>query len=189
MVLDFVVNIYEFIYILGGITGIIMGVDRLFKGEEEESDKLQWLAFGMSVLVLFSVILIIYNGDHITNYSAFFGFLFFFSTIARPLKKVPFAFVIAVIVGLGIGYLVLADVGERNILGSISLKWLVIAIVAVVIIVFIIGFFQEAAMDGFLIILGWSPIVIILSLVLIVQGITLLLEWPNTDGILYYLPG
>ncbi len=189
MVLEFIGSIYEFIFILGGIAGVVMGFDRLIKSEEEESHKLQWLAFAGAVLVFASVILIVYNKQTITNYSALFGFLFFIATIARPLKKIPFAFLAAIIIGLGIFYLVMSNVGEISILSNISLKWLVIGIIVIVVIIFIIGFFQESAMDGLLVVLGWSPIILILSITLIVQGITLLLDWPDVDGILSYLPG
>lgn len=188
MALEFLETVYPFVFILVGIIGIIMGFNRLIKSDEEESTKLKFMA-AIAALILFALILLmIWDGRDVTNYSYFFSFLFSLSIAARPLKKIPFAFLAAVIIGLTLFYLAMNKAGDIEVLGNLSLQVIVIAIVGLVVLVFIIGFFQEAVMDGFLMVLGWSPIVLILSLSLIAQGISLILGINSPDGILGYLP-
>ena len=64
-----------------------------------------------------------------------------------------------------------------------------VGILVIVILIFIISFIQEQAMDLLLWVMGWGPYVTILSIIIIIQGVTLIIEEPEVDGILGLLPG
>jgi hypothetical protein len=132
-----------------------------------------------------------YNGeeDLVTNYTLLFGMLMGMSLIARPFKKLPLAFVISVIVALGLlAFLTISSGAEVTFFGALPLEVLLIGVMAIVLIVFIISFVQEKAIDGLLFILGWGPVITILGLALIAQGITLILGYPDERGIFSLLP-
>ncbi|MCY3413459.1 MAG: hypothetical protein INQ03_17595 [Candidatus Heimdallarchaeota archaeon] len=184
--------VYMIFFILGGLVGVIMGFNRLIKKEEEESDRWKIFAGVAGLLVFLSVMLMHLtapDGVRITNYSSLFGILFFMSIIARPLKKIPVAFVLAIIVGMILTYFVFSRMDDSTVLGSIDMKWIAVALGAVVLIVFVIGRLQEGLFDGMLVVLGWSPLIIIISLALIGQGIALLAGYMYPDGIFDVLPG
>ncbi len=181
-------NVYPVLFIIFGIVGVILGINRALKKEEEESRPLMWIG-GISSFLLFGLLIfILLNGVHITKYNILFTFLYTVSLIARPLKKIPFAFLAAAFIGMGLFYLVISNMDDYTFLGAISLKYIVIAIIVLVILVFIIGLVQEKAMDAFLFIWSWGPIITILGLAMVVEGITLLINYPNEDGIYAFLP-
>ena len=194
MVLNFLDSTYYFAYIPIGIVGLLLGFDRALKNEENESDKLKVIGAVSGIILIALTVLVSINeydigGDFITKYSILFGLILGMSLISRPFKELPLAFVIAVMVLIGTMYLFISNKDEINQFGAIPLKIILLGVLGLVFVVFIIGLIQEKAMDGLLFILGWGPIITVLGLALLVQGITLIIEFPDKDGVFSYLPG
>ncbi len=188
--LIFLNDIFPILFIALGVVGVVFGINRIFKKDDEESVLLKLVGAISGILIFATIILVLLNDSNdITNYSVLIAFMYFLSTIARPLKKVPIAFILATLLGLAIFYFVMGAIDDIELFDSISMKWVVIGIAGVVVLFFIIGFVQEKVMDAFLFIWSWGGIIFTLGLILVVQGITILIELPNEGGILDYLPG
>jgi len=194
MVLDFLNGTYPFIFIPIGIIAVALGVDRALKKEEEESRTLKILGGIAGIILLALTIILALNefnepGGVISNYTILFSIFMALSLIARPFKNVHIAFIVSVFVALGL-LTVIIFVRESSVsLAGIPLQYILIAVMVIVLLVYIISFIQEQAIDAFLAVLGWGPVITILGLLIIVQAITLLLDYPNSDGLLSYLPG
>lgn len=190
MVLEAVTDYYEVFLILIGIIGLILAFDRIMKGDEEESDVLELLGI-IGGLVLFSVIILsIYNEEVLSKYTIVFASLFSLSLFAKPFKKLPIAFAVTGVVALALVWWVLDKRNnDDSFVGGVDLKILMIILILVLIIVFTISFIQEATMDIMLAILSWGLVILILAIVIALQGITLLLDLPDKDGLLGLLPG
>jgi hypothetical protein len=202
--LEFLIGepIYELVLIGVGFIGIFLGIDRTIESDEEESSVLQFIAPVASLILFVFLIANINNVNKIiadgelplSNYTIIFSIFFGISLLAKPFRKLPIAFVLAIGIGLAIFYYVWTkrDQAESELAG-VEMKWLIVGILAIVIIIFIISFVQEQAMDILLWVMGWGPYVTILSIIMIAQGITLWYEKPETDGvadgILGLLPG
>ena len=161
-----------------------------WKDEEEESKTLQLVGVISGIVLNLIIILAIYNREEISKYTILFSLFFGVSLYAKSFRKIPIAFAISAIAGLILAYFTIdARQNADSTIGSVSLRWYVLGIAVAVLIVFLISFIQEQAMDIMLLILSWGFLVIILGLLMIVQGLTVLLGIPNADGILDYLPG
>ena len=188
--LEFVNDIFPILFIAFGVVGVAFGFNRLLKKDDEESVLLKMVGAISGILIFGTIILVLLNNAaDITNYSVLFAFMYFLATIARPLKKVPIAFILATFLGLAIFYFVMGAIDDIELFNSVPMSWVVIGVAAVVLIFFIIGFVQEKVMDAFLFIWSWGGVIFTLGLILVLQGITILIAWPNEDGFLHYLPG
>ena len=191
-VLETVAEFYPVFMIMAGVMGIIMGWDRIWQSDEEESKTLQIVAVVAGILLTAEIILAIYYEDTgITKYSVVFGIFFGLSLFAKPLRKVPIAFAVTAIAGLSLSYFVIdrGALGDETFFGQLELRVLVVIILIIMVLVFIISFIQEQTMDILLLMLSWGVLVIVLAVAMILQGITLLLDINDPDGILGYLPG
>ncbi|MCE7736004.1 MAG: hypothetical protein GPJ54_14070 [Candidatus Heimdallarchaeota archaeon] len=190
MVLDAVTDYYEVILILVGINGLILGFDRITKGDEEESDLLELLGILGGLVLFATIILSIYNDEVISKYTILFSTLFSLSLLAKPFKKLPIAFAVTAVLGLAMTWYVLDRRGdEESIIGGLSLQLTIVVFIIILIVVFIIGFIQEQTMDIMLFLLSWGIVILVLSILIFLQGVTLLFEVPDKDGILGLLPG
>jgi hypothetical protein len=125
-----------------------------------------------------------------SKYTILFSTLFSLSLLAKPFKKLPIAFAVTAVVALGLTWWVLDKRNnDDSFIGGVDLKLLIILIILILIIVFTISFIQEATMDVMLAILSWGLVILILAVISTLQGITLILEIPDKDGLLSYLPG
>ncbi|MHA2279239.1 MAG: hypothetical protein ACXAC2_25950 [Candidatus Kariarchaeaceae archaeon] len=112
------------------------------------------------------------------------------SLLAKPFKKLPIAFALTAVVGLALTWFVLDKRGnEESVLFGLDLKFSIIVIIIILIIVFVISFIQEATMDIMLFILSWGLVILVLSVIVGAQGLTLLFDIPSSNGILGELPG
>lgn len=190
MVLDAVTDYYEVILILVGINGLILGFDRIRKGDEKESDLLELLGIIGGLVLFATIILSIYNDVFITKYTILFSTLFSLSLLAKPFKKLPIAFAVTAILGLAMTWYVLDRRGdEESIIGGLSLQLTIVVFILILIVVFIIGFIQEQTMDIMLFMLSWGLVILVLSILIFLQGITLLFDINDPDGLLGYFPG
>ncbi|MHA2249082.1 MAG: hypothetical protein ACXAD7_01910 [Candidatus Kariarchaeaceae archaeon] len=192
-VYDFLVDepVFDIVLIAVGAVGILLGIDRTLESDEEESSILQ-IAGPLAAVGLYAVLILAAFDDSIdkTNYTYLFGMLLGISLIAKPFRKLPIAFAFAVIAFLGLFYYAYTNSDEEGeILAGIEMKWIIAGIIGIVLIIFIIGFVQEQIMDFLLYIMGWGPYVFVLSVIVIAQGISLLINQPDKDGILGWLPG
>ena len=190
MVLDTVTEYYEIFLVFTGIIGLLMAFDRIMKSDEEESDILEGLGI-LGGLLLFSVIILsIYNSEELSKYTILFASLFSLSLLAKPFKKLPIAFAVTGVIALTLVWWVLDKRNnDDSFVGGIDLKIMIVILILILIIVFTISFIQEATMDIMLAILSWGLIVLILAVLITLQGVTLLLDIPDKDGLLGLLPG
>ncbi|MDH5402856.1 MAG: hypothetical protein OEZ01_01105 [Candidatus Heimdallarchaeota archaeon] len=194
MVLDFINEIYYFLFIPFGLVAIFLGVDRALKKYEEESKKLQILGAVTGLIGLAMIIILAVNefndpNDLTNDYNILFGVLLSMSLFARPFKKLPVAFVISIVFGFGLFFLFIYASDNFLVFNLIEFKYVLLGIIILVVIVFIIGFIQEQVMDGLLFVLSWGPIITILGLLMFIQGIVLIFKFNGINGIFEYLPG
>lgn len=185
-----VTDFYPIFMILTGISGLFMGWDRVWKDDEEESKRLQLVGVISGIVLNVIIILAIYNRQEITKYTILFSLFFGISLYAKAFRKIPIAFAVSAILGLILAYFTIqAREDADSDIANIPLRWFILGIAIAVGIIFLISFIQEQAMDIMLRVLSWGALVIILGILMVLQGITLLLEIPNAGGILDYLPG
>ena len=136
-------DIYPITFIIFGVVGIVFGFNRLIKKDDEESDLLKWIGALSGILLFGVIILVVLNDGVTTKYSIFFAFLYFLSLIARPLKKIPVAFIIAFIASAVLFYFVMNTSLGDQLIGGVDMKWIALGIAGVALVVFVIGLIQE----------------------------------------------
>ncbi|PWI47895.1 hypothetical protein CEE45_09635 [Candidatus Heimdallarchaeota archaeon B3_Heim] len=193
---EIVVELLGIIVLVAGLIGVAYGLNKFTKSKGHESGFLKFLALATSIVIGIVNILAIYEGfivhvgpDEIVNWlTVVLIFLAGMSMLADPLKETPLAAIISMItLGALAGLLLLfAEIEEGgstdiNLFDIITLPmWLVIlGIVVIVGIVFVASFFTEFTVDRILQLISWSPIIIVFSALLLIQGLLMLvLEEP-----------
>ncbi len=182
-------NFYPYVMILIGILGIALGVDRILKKREEESKLLQVLSFfgGLILLVLPIMMVFLIDTDGVySNYTLLLMFLTGLSMNARPFEKVPAAFTIVSLVGIVLFVLVLQVREQSELISGIPLQTILIVIGILILILFLMTFMAEQALDAFLFLLGWGLLVLLFSLLTVVQAVTILITG-NRYGLLSFI--
>lgn len=181
-------DFYPFLMILIGILGVALGVDRILKKREEESKILQVLSFfgGLILLALPILMALIIDTDGVySNYTLLLMFITGLSMNARPFEKMPAAFTLVSLVGIVLFALVLQLREQSELISGIPLQTILIAIGGLILILFLMTFMAEQALDAFLFLLGWGFFVLIFSLLTLIQGVTILVTG-NRYGILSF---
>ncbi len=181
--------LYPYIMIIIGILGVALGIDRIFKKREEESKKLQVLSFfgGLVFLALPIVMVITIDTEGVySNYTLLLMFLTGLSLNARPFEKIPAAFTIVSLIGILIFVLVLQLRQTSEFIQGIPLQYILIGIGVIILILFLMTFMAEQALDAFLFLLGWGLIVLVLSLLSLIQAIAILVTG-NRYGLLSFV--
>ncbi len=189
MVLDIIAQNYTIVLIVSGLLGVILGIDRMFKKREEESKVLQGLGFVFGFILLIMPAIIIYSIDQegvYSNYTLLLMFLVGLSLLARPMKDLPLAVTLSVIVALG-GFIGIALLVGRDGASDLPITLVAIIMLFVVFIILIATLFIEKTLDAVLVVLGWGPLITIFSLTSVIQGTLILAGITNHYGILYYL--
>ncbi len=190
--LEFIVDPFlGIIALVAGLIGVAYGVNKFTKSKRHESGFLKYLALATSIVIGIVNIIAIFEGyvdtvdpDVVVHWlTVVLIFLAGMSMLADPLKETPLAAMISMItLGALAGLLLLfADLEEPGDFTNIDLfgfsvpMWLLIlGIVVIVGIVFVASFFTEFTVDRILQIISWSPIVIIFSTLLLIQGLLML---------------
>ena len=182
---------YQYIIlIVAGLIGLIYGINKLRKKKKEESDLLKYVALATSIIIGVLNVLYVFewkilgtSGVEIHWLTILLIFIAGSTMLAEPLKDTPLAAIIAIIAfgALSGLFLLVADFNEGFtnpvLLGTIQVPlWLVIlGIVAIVLIVFLLTFLTEFTVDRILELVSWSPVVILFSALLLIQGVLIVL--------------
>jgi hypothetical protein len=180
------------IALVAGLIGLAYGLNKFTKSKRHESGFLKYLALATSIVIGIVNIIAIYEGyldtvepDVVVHWlTIVLIFLAGMSMLADPLKETPMAAMIAMIaLGAIAGLLLLfADLDETTtgtnveLFGVISLPlWLLIVIILlIVVVVFVASFFTEFTVDQILKVISWSPIILVFSALLFLQGLLML---------------
>ena len=199
--LEIVVDLLGIIVLVAGLIGVAYGINKFMKSKRHESGFLKFLALATSIIIGIVNIIAIYEGyvdtvePHVVVHwlTVVLIFLAGMSMLADPLKETPLAAMISMItLGALAGLLLLfADLegglSNIDIFGiTIPLWLLILGIVVIVGIVFVASFFTEFTVDRILQIISWSPIVIVFSALLLLQGL-LMLVLNEPAGIWYII--
>lgn len=198
-------DVLPIILVLAGAIGLLYGVNKLRKKAKHESDLLKYIALAASIIVGLVNVVLVFEWKILATVSIqdkmhWLTFLLIFiagsTMLAESLKDTPLAAIVAIIAfgGLSGLFILTADFndGFTNpvVLGivEVPLSLVILVIVVIVGIVFLLTFLTEFTVDRILEVIGWSPIVILFSALLLIQGI-LLLIFPNDAGGIWALIG
>ncbi|MFX0211332.1 MAG: hypothetical protein ACFFDT_35450 [Candidatus Hodarchaeota archaeon] len=189
------------IIIVAGIIGLAYGINKLMRSKEDESDLLKYLALATSIVVGVVNLIAIFEAAIDTTppdvtvhwLTILVIFLAGTSMLAEPLKNTPLAAVIAVIAfGALAGLFLLfaaidGDIYNVDIVGIVEFPlWLIILTIVIIVgLIFLVTLFTEFTIDRILQLISWAPAVIILSVILLIQGILILII-PDPAGIWYF---
>lgn len=187
---EILVDALSFIIIVAGLIGVAYGFNKFTKRKSHESGTLKFLALATSIVIGLVNIAVIYEAyigsivpaEDLHWLTIVLIFLAGMSMLADPLKETPLAAAIAMIaLGAVAGLLLLfGDIQEGStdveLFGLITLPlWLIIlGVIAIVGVVFIASFFTEFTVDSVLKIISWSPIIIVFSAMLLLQGLMMI---------------
>jgi len=186
------------VMVICGLVGFLFSSERVlavlpFWGntKDKNSKALKYLDVVMGIVAALWLTLLIIDDNAKFNWVTVLVFiLFMVVSFAHPAKDlegwelillaIPFVFVTIVAFWFH---------SDRNFefFGATIPLWLILAIVALLmLIIFLVVFFvEETFVDPVLYFLGWAPVVVVVSVLIIVQGIFLGLH--PVDGILYYI--
>lgn len=186
--LETVAQSYAWVIVLIGLLGAALGIDRTFKSREEESKVLQVLSFFAGLLMLgFPIVMLLKVGDSVTysNYTILIMFILGLCLIARPLQRIPIAYLIVALLGVGLFFIILQS-RDISLAEDIPIGIWAAAILIVLVLVFILSFLFEKIVDTLLSIMGWGPLVTIFSLTALAQGVVIGTGLSNKYGILKF---
>ncbi|MFW9778710.1 MAG: hypothetical protein ACFFE8_07625 [Candidatus Heimdallarchaeota archaeon] len=180
-------DVLPLILVLAGAIGLLYGVDRLTKRAKHESGLFKYIALATSIIIGLVNVVLIFEWkilatatvqDRLHWLTILLIFIAGSSMLAESLKETPLAAVIAIIAfgALSGLFLFTADFSDGfanpEVLGivPVPLSLVILVIVVLVGIIFLLTFLTEFTVDKLLDVIGWSPIVIVFSALLLVQG-------------------
>jgi hypothetical protein len=187
--LEIVVDLLGIIVLVAGLIGVAYGINKFMKSKRHESGFLKFIALATSIVIGIVNIIAIYEGyvdtvapDVVVHWlTIVLIFLAGMSMLADPLKETPLAAMISMItLGALTGLLLLfaeleGGLSNIDLFGiTIPLWLLILGIVVIVGIVFVASFFTEFTVDRILQLISWSPIIIVFSALLLLQGLLML---------------
>ncbi|MHA1989315.1 MAG: hypothetical protein ACW981_00260 [Candidatus Hodarchaeales archaeon] len=196
--------------LINGVILLVMGLVSLLFGLERVLDKLPGLGgkidvddFDTKVMryltILFSAVAVVWAvllmvAENVNYHWLTMFLLFAYSIVllSHPLKNLEgwklFLLFLPIII---VTFVAFYFSGNRQInlpvLNKIPLWIIFLLVFLIFLVLFIIIFFvEESAVDPFLALLGWSPWVVVLSIIVILQGIALILSDPDVGGLAYF---
>ena len=196
----FVEGLTWLVLVICGLIGFLYSSERVlailpFYGDtkDKSSKMLKYLDIIMGVVAALWLTLLIADESAQFRWVTVLAFvLFMVVSFAHPAKDlegwslillaIPFVFVTI------IAFWLKSD-RKFNVAGSSIPLWLILGIVALVmLILFLVVFFvEETIVDPILYFLGWAPVVVVVSIFIIVQGVLMVLFTPHIDGILHFV--
>jgi hypothetical protein len=163
---------YALVLVLCGLLGVALGINRTIKRREKESLVLQALSAigGILVLVMPPVMVLQINqkGGY-TAATVLLMIVFSLCLLARPLKKIPVAFIVVAAAGVGMLWVTMKLRGT-SFGGSISIELVIVAIIVLLAALFLLSFMFETIVDAVLSALGWGAVVTIVSAIALIHG-------------------
>jgi hypothetical protein len=183
------VSAYALVLLVVGALSVLLGIDRTFNRKKNESRLLRILALlgGVAMLALPTVIVLgAADASRIAPISLLIMLLLGLCLLARIMKAVPITFL--VVGAVGIGLLILALQLHKTELGG-ELPMTVVAVVMLMVLggVFAASFIIEGALDTFLALLGWGPLVAVVGAVAAAQGLLIAARITGPGGLTEYL--
>ena len=177
--------------IVSGALGVVLGVNRTLKRVENESKLLQVISFLAGVVLFAAPVAMVIQGKQSVEVSAISILLMLLLAVclvARALKDLPLAFIVVAVLGTALFWL-FASLKPFKFAGDISPQTIALGISVLILVVFGISFVVEKIFDLFLGFLGLGPIVFIVAVVALVQGLLTGLHFTNHNGLLNLLKG
>jgi hypothetical protein len=156
-----------------GVLGLALGVDRTFQRRKNESRLLRFLAFlgGVAMLALPTVVVLgAADGSRIAPVSLLIMLVLGLCLLARIMKAVPITFLVVGAVGIGL-LIVALQIQDTELGGQLPMTAVAVVLLLVLGGVFAASFLVEAALDTFLALLGWGPVVAVVGAAAAVHGL------------------
>ena len=180
---------YALVLVLGGLLGVALGINRTLKRREKESLVLQVLSAmgGILVLVMPPVMVLQINQKGVyTAATVLLMIVFSLCLLARPLKKIPLAFIVVTAAGVGLLWVAMKLRGT-TLGGSISIELVIAAIIVILAVLFVLSFMLEAFVDAVLSALGVGPVVTIVSAIALIHGALIATGITGPEGLQFFI--
>lgn len=180
---------YPWVVLLVGLVGVVMGIDRTINFKKNESAVLRILALVGGIVMLILPILIVLQGaggEGVAPLTLLLMLLLGLSMCARGMRRVPITFLVVAAAGLGL-LLVALRLSDVPVVGEIPMAIVVIGMLLVLGGVFAASFTVETALDSFLGVLGWGPLVTVIGVLAAAQGLLIGAGITGVAGLAAYL--
>ena len=180
---------YAFVLVLCGVLGVALGINRTLKRREKESMLLQVLSALGGVVVLVTPVVMVSQIHQKGGYTAatlLLMIVFSLCLLARPLKKIPIAFIVVAAAGVGLLWAAMKFRGT-SLGGGISIELVIAGIIAVLAVLFVLSFMVETFVDAVLSALGWGAVVTVVSAVAVIHGALIASRITGPEGLQAFL--
>jgi len=180
---------YALVLALCGLLGVALGINRTIKRREKESLVLQVLSALGGILVLVMPPLMVLQINQKGGYTAatvLLMIVFSLCLLARPLKKIPLAFIVVTAAGVGLLWVAMKLRGT-TLGGGISIELVIVAIVVALAILFVLSFMFETIVDAVLSALSWGAVVTIVSAVALIHGALIATGITGPKGLQFFI--
>jgi hypothetical protein len=164
---------YAWVLLVVGALGVLLGIDRTLRHKKNESRLLRLLGFlgGLVMLALPSVVVLRgTDADRIAPVSLLIMLVLGLCLLARIMKAVPITFLVVGAVGIGL-LIVALQIQDTELGGQLPMTAVAVVLLLVLGGVFAASFLVEAALDTFLALLGWGPVVAVVGAAAAVHGL------------------
>lgn len=188
--------------IIFGVIALIFGLEKVLDKipgiggkidvEDFDSKVMRWLTGLFSIFAVIWVFLIWFANVEYHWFTVLLLFAYSIVLLSHPIRELEgwkiFLLFIPIIL-ISFGALFISGNKQVRFVGNIIIPlWLIFLVVSLIfIILFLIIFFvEETAVDPFLYIIGWSPWVVILSILVLLQGLAMILSDGDISGLGHY---
>jgi len=180
---------YALVLALCGLLGVALGINRTIKRREKESLILQVLSALGGILVLVMPPVMVLQINQKGGYTAatlLLMIVFSLCLLARPLKKIPVAFIVVTAAGVGLLWVAMKLRGT-SLGGSISIELVILTIIVLLAGLFVLSFMLEAFVDAVLSALGVGPVVTIVSAIALIHGALIAAGITGPAGLQFFI--
>jgi hypothetical protein len=180
---------YPWALLLVGLLGLVLGFDRTFHRKKNENRLLRALALVGGVVILALPTFVVLGSATVAQVAPItllIMLLLGLCLLARAMRRIPITFL--VVGAVGIGLLILAlQLQDTSLGGKLPMTVMAVVLLLVLGAVFAASFVFEGALDGFLGILGWGPLVAVVGIVAAAQGLLIGAGITGAGGLLEVL--
>ena len=180
---------YALVLALCGLLGVALGINRTIKRREKESLILQVLSALGGILVLVMPPVMVLQINQKGGYTAatlLLMIVFSLCLLARPLKKIPVAFIVVTAAGVGLLWVAMKLRGT-SLGGSISIELVILTIIVLLAGLFVLSFMLEAFVDAVLSALGLGAVVTIVSAIALIHGALIAAGITGPAGLQFFI--
>ena len=176
---------YALVLVLCGLLGVALGINRTLKRREKENLLLQVLSAlgGLVVLVMPLVMVLEINEKGVyTAATMLLMIVLSLCLLARPLKKIPIAFIVVTAAGVGLLWVAMKFRGT-TLGGGIPIELGIAGIIVLLAVLFVLSFMVETVVDAVLSALGWGAVVTIVSALALIHGALIAFGITGPEGL------